>query len=67
MKKENIVENCEWCFQFDEDEPYVFATSKEGATEEQKKITFTIGNDSSENITFSKGDKKLKIFVRERK
>lgn len=61
-----IVNNCEWCFQFDDDEPIVFASSKEDATEDQKKITFTLGNNTGSNITFKSNEKILKLFVRER-
>lgn len=61
-----IVNNCEWCFQFDDDEPIVFANSKEGATEDQKKISFTLGNNTESNITFKSNDKVMKLFVRER-
>ena len=61
-----VVDNCEWCFQFDDDEPIVFGTSNEGATDEQKKITFTLGNNTKSNITFKSNEKTLKLFVRER-
>jgi hypothetical protein len=61
-----IVNNCEWCFQFDNDEPIVFGSSNEGAREEQKKITFTLGNNTGSNITFKSNEKILKLFVRER-
>jgi hypothetical protein len=62
-----IVNNCEWCFQFDDDEAIVFANSKEDAKDEDKKISFTLGNNTASNITFKSNDKVMKLFVRERK
>ena len=36
-------EHCEWCFQFDEDEPQVFAWTDETIdSKEEPKINFTI-------------------------
>ena len=63
---DHVVINCEWCFQFDDDEPIVFANSKDGATDEQKKISITLGNNTGSNITFKSNDKVMKLFVRER-
>ena len=64
---ETIVNNCEWCFQFDDDEAIVFASSNEDANDEDKKISFTLGNNTASNITFKSNDKVMKLFVRERK
>ena len=39
------LKNCEWCFQFDEDEPQVFAwTDETDNLDEEPKVIFTITN-----------------------
>lgn len=61
-----VFENCEWCFQFDNDEPYVFAaTEKPEEPAETPKVTFTVLNNSNSNIIFSYNGKEFKIFARE--
>lgn len=62
------IENCEWCFQFDDDEPQVFAWTDELLTlEEEPKVVFTISNLENSYITFqnTQTGKKFKIFARE--
>ena len=61
-------EECEWCFQFDEDEPQVFAwTDDELNKDEDPKVIFTISNIENSYISFthSKTGKKFKLFARE--
>ena len=61
-------EECEWCFQFDEDEPQVFAwTDDELNRDEDPKVIFTITNVKDSYITFQNGKtgKIFKIFARE--
>jgi hypothetical protein len=62
------IENCEWCFQFDEDEPQVFAwTDDQLKYEEEPKVVFTISNIENSYITFKNEEsgKNFKIFARE--
>ena len=61
-------EECEWCFQFDEDEPQVFAwTDDELNKSEDPKVIFTITNVENSYITFQNGKsgKVFKLFARE--
>jgi hypothetical protein len=60
-------EECEWVFQFDEDEPQIFAWTSEEDTDEDPTVTFTIGNNKNAYITFTNktNTKTLKIFARE--
>jgi len=61
-------ENCEWCFQFDEDEPQIFAwTDDELNKNEDPKVIFTITNVENSYITFQNGKsgKLFKLFARE--
>jgi hypothetical protein len=58
-------EDCEWCFQFDEDEPKVFAWTSEDMTDEEPTVTFTIGNTEGAYVSFSKDGKTFKLFARE--
>ena len=58
------LEQCEWCFQFDEDEPKVFAWTNEDMEDEEPTVTFTIGNTESAYISFTKDGKTFKLFAR---
>jgi hypothetical protein len=58
-------EQCEWCFQFDDDEPKVFAWTSEDMTDEEPTVTFTIGNTEGAYVSFSKDGKTFKLFARE--
>ena len=60
-------EHCEWCYQFDEDEPQIFAWTDETInSEEQPKVKFTIGNQKEAYISFSAPNgKSFKLFPRE--
>lgn len=59
-------EECEWCFQFDNDEPHVFAWTNEDMENEEPQIQFTISNNEHSNITFTHPTGKVfKIFARE--
>jgi hypothetical protein len=61
-------EECEWCFQFDEDDPQVFAwTDDELNKNEDPKVIFTITNVENSYITFQNGTtgKLFRLFARE--
>ena len=61
-------EECEWCFQFDEDEPQIFAwTDNESDKNEDPKVIFTITNIENSYITFQNGKtgKVFRLFARE--
>ncbi len=63
-------EDCEWCFQFDEDEPQIFAwTDNDLNKNEDPKVIFTITNTKDSYITFThkngKSGKVFKLFARE--
>jgi hypothetical protein len=61
-------EECEWCFQFDEDEPQIFAWTDDNLDKrEEPKVIFTITNSENSYITFQNGKtgKLFKLFARE--
>ena len=61
-------EHCEWCFQFDDGEPQVFAwTDDEINSDEDPKVTFTISNTKDAYISFThfENGKTFKLFSRE--
>jgi hypothetical protein len=60
-------EQCEWCFQFDEDEPQIFAWTNDGDLTQDPILTFTVSNVKDSYITFqnSKTGKVFKLFARE--
>ena len=60
-------DECEWCFQFDEDDPQIFAwTDSEMNKDEDPKIVFTITNVENSYISFTNKDgKRFRIFARE--
>ncbi len=61
------LEQCEWCFQFDEDEPQIFAwTGDTMNKDEEPKVIFTVSNTKNSYITFThKNGKSFKLFARE--
>ena len=63
---EKIYEECEWCYQFDEDEAQVFAwTNENDDSEEEPSVTFTLNNNNNSYLTFMYKDKVFKLFARE--
>ena len=44
MTPSEKLEQCEWVFQFDGDEPQIFAWTGEDMTDEEPTVTFTISN-----------------------
>jgi hypothetical protein len=66
IKHPNKYEECEWCFQFDNNEPQVFAWTDEDMGDDEPQVQFTISNNEHSNITFTHNDGKVfKIFARE--
>ncbi len=53
------IEDCEFCFQFNDDEPVVFANGNGGCN-------ITIGPTTDGNVTFTNNNNTFKIFARER-
>ena len=59
-------DECEWCFQFDDNEPQVFAWTDVDMINDEPQVQFTISNNEHSNITFTHNDGKVfKIFARE--
>ena len=60
-------DDCEWCFQFDEDEPQIFAwTGEDEGKDEEPKVMFSITNTEDSYINFThKNGKSFKLFARE--
>jgi hypothetical protein len=66
IKQPDKYEECEWCFQFDDNEPQVFAWTDEDMGNDEPQVQFTISNNANSNITFTHTDGKVfKIFARE--
>jgi hypothetical protein len=65
--RQEKLENCEWCFQFDNDEPQIFAwTGEDDSKDEEPKVMFTITNTKDSYISFTHKDgKSFKLFARE--
>ena len=59
------MEQCEWCFQFDDDEPKVFAWTNEDMEDEEPTVNFTIRNTEGAYVSFTKEGKRFKLFARE--
>jgi hypothetical protein len=51
----------EWVFQFDDEEPVLFASQQE-----EPNLTITLSNTSQASIEFTDNNRKFKIFARER-
>jgi hypothetical protein len=58
------LKECEWCFQFGEDEPQIFAWTNNEDLDENPTVTFTITNSEDSYITFSKNGNIFKLFAR---
>ena len=58
-------DNCEFVFQFDDEEPVVFA--KSNPTSYKRNLTIMIDNTSSGSLRFTHGDRTFKLFARESK
>jgi hypothetical protein len=65
LEKNITYDNCEWCFQFDNDEPYPFAAAKKEDLVEEPSIKFILSNNKNSVITFSHNGKTFKLFPRE--
>lgn len=55
---------CEWCFKFDDDEPHVFAATKEKINDQEPAIKLTLPNTEEANVKFTMNDKAFTIFCR---
>jgi hypothetical protein len=55
----NAHVNNEYCFQFDDEEPFVFTNSN-------GNLTFTITPSGGGNIEFNNNGRRFKLFARER-
>lgn len=51
----------EWAFQFDDEEPRVFASQQE-----EPNLTITLNNTNNASIEFTNNNRRFKIFARER-
>ena len=51
--------NAEFCFQFDDEEPQIFATG-------MNQCTITLNPTQNGNMTFTKNGRTFKLFARER-
>lgn len=51
----------EWVFQFDDEEPTVFATQQN-----DPNLTITLNNTNNASIEFTNNNRRFKIFARER-
>ena len=56
-----VFQQTEWVFQFDEEEPVVFASQQE-----EPNLTITLNNTNHASIEFTDNNRKFKIFARER-
>lgn len=62
---EGSFDECEWCFQFDDNEPQVFATGS-NRYKEEPKLMITLTNKVNSNLIFTKDGKTFKIFTRKK-
>ena len=67
LRQSEKLEQCEWLFLFDDDEPQVFAWTSEDMTNEEPTVTFTISNTKDAYISFTNKEtlKKFKLYARE--
>jgi hypothetical protein len=56
-------DDCEWCFQFNDGEPTIFAFTN--PPQSKNELTFTIDNSDQSAMIFTNKDGQFKIFARE--
>lgn len=61
------LDQCEWCYQFDEDEPNIFAWTEEEMENENPEVKFVLTNVEGAYILFKDKTtgKSFKLFPRE--
>lgn len=64
---ETKYKDCEWYFQFDNEEPTLLAVTKTDYDGKDAKITFTLTNDANSNMVFkdNKG-RTFKLFAKQK-
>jgi len=64
IRQPATFDKVEWCFQFDNDEPIVFARANDDNT---KELTITLKNNDWQTMTFyGANGKQLKLFARQK-
>lgn len=63
IEQPKIIEDAEWCFQFFNNEPIVFAYSNEG--EKADTLTLSVKPEEGQGLTFQQNGMLFKIFPRE--
>ena len=61
------LEECEWCFQFDNDEPQIFATADENSGDPEVMIKLRNTSESHLTFTDTAKNKKFSIYARPKK
>lgn len=56
---------CEWCFKFNDDEPTVFAATKEKVDGQEPAIRLVLSNTAEAKVTFTMEDKSFTLFCRQ--
>jgi hypothetical protein len=63
IPKAQPIEDAEWCFQFFNNEPIVFAFSNEG--EKSVPLTLTIESTEGQGLTFQQNGMTFRVFPRQ--
>jgi hypothetical protein len=62
VQPKNIIEDAEWCFQFFNNEPIVFAYANAGET--AAPLTLTIESTEGQGLTFQQNGMTFRLFPR---
>lgn len=66
LNTEELINEAEWVFQFDNDEPQLLAVTPENKIGEPLSITIALNNTTNSTLTFtSKDGKVFKLYARE--
>lgn len=69
IERGKVILDAEWCFQFNDEEPIVFAfTNPQNVGKEEQNLEITIKNHRGTNMIFTDDStrNKFKLFVREK-
>jgi hypothetical protein len=65
LETQTLIEEAEWCFQFDDESPQIIAVTPADKVGEQLSVTINLANTTDSAVTFSSANGRLfRLFAR---